>query len=72
MHVINQRVSSSRFVTPRELKQMRLISDGISLSIDINTFIIFVNRDEFSPCIKKDQRLTIKRYPSAATVYQVF
>ena len=51
---------------------MRLISDRISLSIDINTFIIFVNPDEFSPCIKKDQRLTIKRYPSAATVYQLF
>jgi len=29
-------------------------NDNISFNTDINIFIVFVNPDEFSPCIKKD------------------
>ena len=31
-------------------------NDKISFSIDINNPFVFVNPDEFSPCIKKDER----------------
>ena len=32
-------------------------NDKISSRIDINKFLVFLNRDVFSPCIKKDKRL---------------
>ena len=32
-------------------------NDKISSRIDINKFLVFLNRDVFSSCIKKDKRL---------------
>ena len=40
----------------------RIPTDKSSFSIDITTFIVFVNTDEFSPCIKKSRHKFLINY----------